>query len=195
MNHAAHQLPVHCICRVCVYDYACYNISWVCLGVSYLISLWVMTHMCFDSDTGVERVLYGVSNIRLYTHHLRVKPYRVRPLRYSVFSISRDWSRSGIKSCNCNNQIWDLSRNKWYLSQSGCGIKSGIHTTFLARNCGSVAPGPRIHHASSSYWLQRIHAPGAAHADRGRWGCGDQPSGTGDPKGSGASTGQQLAQA
>ena len=36
--------------------------------------------------------------------------------------------------------------------------------------CGSVAPGPRIHHASSSYWLQRIHAPGAAHPDRGRWG-------------------------
>merc|ERR1712106_700694 len=29
--------------------------------------------------------------------------------------------------CNPKNQIWDLSRN---LSQSGCGIKSGINTTF-----------------------------------------------------------------
>ena len=27
----------------------------------------------------------------------------------------------------------------------------------------------------SSYWLQRVHAPGAAHPDRGRWGCGDRP--------------------
>ena len=25
-----------------------------------------------------------------------------------------------------------------YLSQSGCGIKSGINTTFLARNCGAA---------------------------------------------------------
>ena len=58
----------------------------------------------------------------------------------TVFYISRDWSRSRIKSCNPKNQIWDLSRNKWYLSQSGygCGIKSGINTTFLARNCGSA---------------------------------------------------------
>ena len=56
----------------------------------------------------------------------------------AVLPISRDWSRSGIKSCNPKNQIWDLSRNKWYLSQSGCGIKSGINTTFLARNCGSA---------------------------------------------------------
>ena len=55
-----------------------------------------------------------------------------------VFDISRDWSRSRIKSCNPKNQIWDFSRNKWYLSQSGCGIKSGINTTFLARNCGSA---------------------------------------------------------
>ena len=57
----------------------------------------------------------------------------------SVFSISRDRSRSGIKPCNHKNQIWDKSRNKWYLSHSGCGIKSGIHTTFLARNCGFVS--------------------------------------------------------
>ena len=56
----------------------------------------------------------------------------------TVFQISRDRSRSRIKSCNPKNQIWDLSRNKWYLSQSGCGIKSGINTTFLARNCGSA---------------------------------------------------------
>ena len=59
----------------------------------------------------------------------------------TVFHISRDWSRSRIKSCNPKNQIWDLSRNKWYLSQSGCGIKSGINTTFLARNCGSALRG------------------------------------------------------
>ena len=29
-------------------------------------------------------------------------------------------------------------RKSWYLSRSGCGIKSGIHTTFLARSCGST---------------------------------------------------------
>jgi hypothetical protein len=58
----------------------------------------------------------------------------------AVFPISRDWSRSGIKSCNPKNQIRDHPEKKWYLSQSGCGIKSGINTTFLARNCGSVAP-------------------------------------------------------
>jgi hypothetical protein len=89
-----------------------------------------------------------------------------------------------------------IPEKKWHLSQSGCGIKSGINTTFLARNCGSVAPRA----ANSScplvvYWLQRIHAPGAAHPDRGRWGGGARPGGTGDPKGSGASAGQHLAQA
>ena len=36
------------------------------------------------------------------------------------------------------NQIWDKSRSQWYLFHSGCGIKSGIHTTFLARSCGST---------------------------------------------------------
>ena len=56
----------------------------------------------------------------------------------SVFSFYRDRSRSGIKPCNPKNQIWDKSRNKWYLSHSGCGIKSGIHTTFLAHSCGST---------------------------------------------------------
>ena len=47
-------------------------------------------------------------------------------------------------------------KKEWYLSQSGCGIKSGINTTTsmcfsgtqLWLNCGSFAP--RIHHASSS---------------------------------------------
>ena len=153
MNHAAHQLPVHCICRVCVYDYACYNISWVCLGVSYLISLWVMTHMCFDSDTGVERVLYGVSNIRLYTHHLRVKPYRVRPLRYSVFSISRDWSRSGIKSCNPNNQIWDLSRNKYRFFLKDAQFDGSTQYPYLL---------------SSEYPLNLVLAGGECMIQRGR---------------------------
>ena len=62
----------------------------------------------------------------------------------SVFSISRDWSRSEIKSCNPKNQIWDNPEIKWYLSQSGCGIKSGINTTFLARNCGSVSVAPEL---------------------------------------------------
>jgi len=33
-----------------------------------------------------------------------------------------------------------IPKNSWYFSQSGCGIKSGINTTFLARNCGSVGP-------------------------------------------------------
>ena len=50
-----------------------------------------------------------------------------------MFPIYRDWSRSGIKPCNPKNQIWDNPEKKWYLSQSGCGIKSGIKTTFLAR--------------------------------------------------------------
>jgi hypothetical protein len=59
-------------------------------------------------------------------------------------SISRDWSRSEIKSCNPKNQIWDNPEIKWYLSQSGCGIKSGINTTFLARNCGSVSVAPEL---------------------------------------------------
>ena len=37
--------------------------------------------------------------------------------------------------------IYGIPRNKWYLSHSGCGIKSGIHTTFwrwravVARPC------------------------------------------------------------
>ena len=67
-----------------------------------------------------------------------------------MFSFSRDRSRCGIKSCNPKNQIWDKSRNQWYLSHSGCGIKSGIHTTFLARNCGStVRLGSRRIHAES----------------------------------------------
>ena len=57
----------------------------------------------------------------------------------TVFSIYLDRSRRGIKSCYPKNQIWDKSRNKWYLSHSGCGIKSGIHTTFPARNCGFVS--------------------------------------------------------
>ena len=57
---------------------------------------------------------------------------------HAVFSFYRDRSRCGIKSCNPKNQIWDLSRKKWSLSHSGCGIKSGIHTTFPARNCGFV---------------------------------------------------------
>ena len=53
-----------------------------------------------------------------------------------MFPIYRDWSRSGIKPCNPKSQIRDYPEKKWYLSQSGCGIKSGINTTFLARNCG-----------------------------------------------------------
>ena len=59
-------------------------------------------------------------------------------VKWAVFHISRDWSRSRIKSCNPKNQIWDNPEKKWYLSQSGCGIKTGINTTFLARNCGSA---------------------------------------------------------
>ena len=63
----------------------------------------------------------------------------------AVFSIYRDRSRRGIKSCNPNYKLrikYGINpgcRNKWYLSHSGCGIKSGIHTTFLARNCGFVS--------------------------------------------------------
>jgi hypothetical protein len=68
----------------------------------------------------------------------------------AVLSFSRDRSRCGIKSCNPKNQIWDKSRNQWYLSHSGCAIKSGIHTTFLAHNCGSTARlGSRRIHAES----------------------------------------------
>ena len=55
-----------------------------------------------------------------------------------VCYIYRDWSRSGTKPCNPKNQIWDNPEKKWYSSQSGCGIKTGINTTFLARNCGSA---------------------------------------------------------
>ena len=63
---------------------------------------------------------------------------------HAVFSFYRDRSRCGIKSCNPKNQIWDKSRNKWYLSHSCCGIKSGIQTTFRARNCGFVLAA-RVH--------------------------------------------------
>ena len=70
-----------------------------------------------------------------------------------MFHIYRDWSRSRIKSCNPKNQIWDLSRNKWYLSQSGCGIKSGIHTTFLASNCGSALT--RLSREEKRAWCAR----------------------------------------
>jgi hypothetical protein len=61
-----------------------------------------------------------------------------------VWNISRDRSRSEIKSCNPKNQMRDNPEKKWYLSQSGCGIKSGINTTFLARNCGSVSVAPEL---------------------------------------------------
>jgi hypothetical protein len=71
--------------------------------------------------------------LRTSTH-----PHHQGAISGAVFSFSRDRSRCGIKSCNPKNQIWDKSRNQWYLSHSGCGIKSGIHTTFLARNCGST---------------------------------------------------------
>ena len=46
----------------------------------------------------------------------------------AVLPISRDWSRSEIKSCNPKNQIWDNPEIKWYLSQSGCGIKKATTT-------------------------------------------------------------------
>ena len=69
---------------------------------------------------------------------------RARAAPGPVLPISRDWSRSEIKSCNPKNQIWDNPEIKWYLSQSGCGIKSGINTTFLARNCGSVSVAPEL---------------------------------------------------
>ena len=71
---------------------------------------------------------------------LRLRPTSVHP----VWNIYRDRSRSEIKSCNPKNQIWDNPEIKWYLSQSGCGIKSGINTTFLARNCGSVSVAPEL---------------------------------------------------
>ena len=47
-----------------------------------------------------------------------------------VWNIYRDESRSEIKCCNPKNQIRDHPEKKWYLpvSQSGCGIKSGINT-------------------------------------------------------------------
>ena len=64
--------------------------------------------------------------------------------RCPVWNISRDRSRSEIKSCNPKNQMRDNPEKKWYLSQSGCGIKSGINTTFLARNCGSVSVAPEL---------------------------------------------------
>ena len=90
-----------------------------------------------------------------------------------VFSFSRDRSRSGIKPCNHKNQIWDKSRNKWYLSHSGCGIKSGIHTTFLARNCGFVSL--RVHPSGKR---GRPPWPGrrlGAFAQRGRAHCTSGP--------------------
>ena len=77
---------------------------------------------------------------------LGLAPLRTYCVRYggwtsaAVWNIYRDESRSEIKCCNPKNQIRDHPEKKWYLSQSGCGIKSGINTTFLARNCGSVAP-------------------------------------------------------
>ena len=46
-------------------------------------------------------------------------------------------SQSG---CGIKSGVFIPFRLRWYLSQSGCGIKSGINTTFPARNCGSVAP-------------------------------------------------------
>ena len=99
-------------------------------------------------------------------HYPLIYNKRGRPRVNSVFYIYRDESRSEIKCCNPKNQIRDHPEKKWYLSQSGCGIKSGINTTFLARNCGtSVAP--RAANSSCPLvvlaCLQRVHAPGAAH--------------------------------
>ena len=56
-----------------------------------------------------------------------------------VFSISRDWSRSGIKPCNPKNQIWDNPEKNWYLSQSGCGIKSGKEYHFSGTQLSGTA--------------------------------------------------------
>jgi hypothetical protein len=59
----------------------------------------------------------------------------------------------------------DNPEKKRYLSQSGCGIKSGINTTFLARNC------LRIHHAPSSYTVASTNTcPRGSAPVRGR--CG-----------------------
>ena len=57
-----------------------------------------------------------------------------------LFFIYRDRPRSEIKCFHPKNQIWDSSRKKWYLSQSGCGIKCGINTTFWHATVATVAP-------------------------------------------------------
>ena len=77
-----------------------------------------------------------------YTMHMQQAPAVIEhAASCTVFYIYRDESRSEIKCCNPKNQIRDHPEKEWYLSHSGCGIKSGINTTFLARNCGtSVAP-------------------------------------------------------
>ena len=56
---------------------------------------------------------------------------------FASFSKHRVRGSTGIR--NIQPTGLDSSWNKWYLSHSGCGIKSGIHTTFLARNCGFVS--------------------------------------------------------
>ena len=73
-----------------------------------------------------------------------------------MFSVSRDRSRCGIKSCgNPKNQTWEKSRNQWYLSHSPAAEnqKSGIHIPpfWHTRNCGStVRLGSRRIHAEKA---------------------------------------------
>jgi uncharacterized membrane protein YgcG len=50
-----------------------------------------------------------------------------RALVGSVQHLPVSVPRSGIKPCNPKNQIWSDTKKNWYLSRSGCGIKSGIH--------------------------------------------------------------------
>ena len=57
-----------------------------------------------------------------------------------MWNISRDRSRSEIKSCNPKNQMWD-NPEKWYLSQSGCGIKSGWRQVLRGAPLGALIQG------------------------------------------------------
>ena len=148
------------------------NTSEETAGAPYTLTLTVHTHSLVHTDIRLHRSssVHGVAEgsqvggevipgplLLLGEKILRVGFTRPSSVEFNtqriegrgaVFSFPRDRSRCVIKSCTPKNQIWDKSRNQWYLSHSGCGIKSGIHTTFLARNCGSLdrassfAPNP-----------------------------------------------------
>ena len=83
-----------------------------------LLSLCDFVVTCFPT---VSELFMMTSHTRRTRHSAGHVP-RACPVFHPLF-LPGLIPKQKIKSCNLKNQIWDSSRKKWYLSQSGCGIK------------------------------------------------------------------------